>query len=919
VKGADSNTRVIDQWFPCAAVDEACGNTAGSGLNEKAIFTWFASRPIAQARAAVMCALMRDSDDVRLDIAAAVRGDRGAIHRLADEVTEAYDTGRPVVLDVFSGRGIVPLEAARLGATVVGLDLSPIATLAGRLLADYPLRDWSAEPPLPWKLAGDEDQLKLPDSRPRLIRDAEIFLHEVGRRTQENVEPYYPKNANGTYPWGYLWAISIPCDGCGRRFPLVGSLLLRHPNNKTNDPGQALRIETDDDAWLVTVIDGAPDQNPTYSSAELASGKRRKGKSARCPFCLHVHSLETVKAKGIAREYRDELLVVADTTDDGVRVFRQPRREELKAVASIKLDQLEQIGQLSAIPDESIPEGNVHTVMASGYGYTTFGQLMSDRQALQFAVIVRAIRACHGEMIAGGASAGYARALAAFASATLVRRLRRATRGCAVQPMGRADGSTSNTVKVTDLFANESKLNFGFDWFETGPGLGPGTWASLSKNGLRPYATHVQGLRGRPARFRQADAMALPYRDGSVDAVITDPPYYDMIEYADASDLAYTWLKRVLFDIEPDLFGPDAPNQRGLQSKDEEIIVRRVHEPGRVKHDKEFYEKSLAKAFAEARRVLRSDGHLVIVFGHSDPDAWKRLLAALHDAGFVVTSSWPSRTESANTGVASIKVTVTIGCRVAAANLPSATAAEVDRQVMEAIKRRVQGWNADGLALVDQMMAAYGPAMEVYGRYSSVLLPDGSGASLERYLTIARRAVREATALRLDEIPLQTFDAITRFAVFWMRVYGRANVPKGEARFLAQADNLRLEDVRGSLLKESGAGFRLLVDPPTHINAESATFDVARGLAGAYRAGGTEAAADVLVRAERAPDDEHLWAVVGDLVSQLPPSDETAKALAAIQRNVSAIQNLAKGLATAREDADPEKRPTLFAEREAPR
>ncbi|RSM36855.1 DNA methyltransferase, partial [Actinoplanes sp. ATCC 53533] len=329
--------------------------------------------------------------------------------------------------------------------------------------------------------------------------------------------------------------------------------------------------------------------------------------------------------------------------------------------------------------------------------------------------------------------------------------------------------------------------------------------------------------------------MALPYRDGSVDAIVTDPPYYDMIEYADVSDLMHVWLKRVLFDVEPDLFGPKAARTSdGLQNKNDEIIVRRVHEPGRVRHDKDFYEASLSKAFAECRRVLRPDGHLVVVFGHSDPDAWKRLLAALHDAGFVVTSSWPSRTESANTGVASIKVTVTIGCRVAPLDREPATAAQVDKEVTDAIKRSVKNWSREGLALGDQMMASYGPAMEVYGRYATVLQPDGSSASLERYLTLARRSVREATALRLDEIPIETFDSLTRFAVFWMRLYGRTVVPKGEARFLAQVDNLRMEEVRHGLLAESGAGFRLLLDPPTNVSPDSAEFDVARALAGAF-------------------------------------------------------------------------------------
>ena len=223
-------------------------------------------------------------------------------------------------------------------------------------------------------------------------------------------------------------------------------------------------------------------------------------------------------------------------------------------------------------------------------------------------------------------------------------------------------------------------------------------------------------------------------------AVVTDPPYYNMIDYADASDLFHVWFKRALFDMMPDLFG--AP---GLQDKTNEIIVKRGNAPGEHRTVK-FYEEMLAKAFAEARRVLRPDGHLVVVFGHSDPDAWRRLLGALHDAGFVVTSSWPSRTETANTGVASIKVTVTIGCRVARPDRPVATAGQVDREVA---RRGEASGSASGIGTAwpspDQLMAAYGPAMEVYGRYAQVLQPDGSTPPLEHYLTLARTAVRDAT------------------------------------------------------------------------------------------------------------------------------------------------------------------------------
>ena len=98
-----------------------------------------------------------------------------------------------------------------------------------------------------------------------------------------------------------------------------------------------------------------------------------------------------------------------------------------------------------------------------------------------------------------------------------------------------------------------------------------------------------------------------------------------------------------MFDIEPDLFGDQAAGTKdGLQNKDDEIIVRRVHEPGGSATTRTSTRCPLSKAFAEARRVLRPDGHLVVVFGHSDPDAWRRLLGALHDAGFVVPAPGPA-------------------------------------------------------------------------------------------------------------------------------------------------------------------------------------------------------------------------------------------------------------------------------------
>jgi len=884
--GNDGERRLIDRWFPCAAVDEAVGTPAGSGRSEKALFTWFASRPVAQARAAVLTTLLPDHDTLHGYVNHAIQGERGALDYLADVIAKQYPDGPPVVLDMFSGRGIIPLEAARVGALAVGVDLSPVATLGGRLLADYTFRDWSGEPALPFKSDGWADQaagdLKVA-GEPRLLSDVRLVLAEVDRRVQEAMQPYYPRSPDGRLPWAYLWAVTIPCDRCRRRFPLVGSLLLQFPSGRLGDAGQSLSLMTTGDTWHAKVLDGHPVQQPTFAAPE---GKR--GKSGCCLFCGHLHTLDAIKAKGSAGQYEDAMLAVGEEKPEGFgKVFRAPTADEIVKATSADGAALAPFGVLNAVPDELIPPGNNHTIRASAYGYRTYGELMNNRQSLLFAETVRAIRSVHADLGSAGVSADYGAALAGYAAANMQRRLRLSTRGARLRAFGGNANRKGTWVQVDHIFADESKVSFQFDYLESGLGTGPGTWSSVAEPGLNALKKILQENRGgRPGRFRRASATSLPYRDNSVLAVVTDPPYYNMIDYADASDLFHVWLQRALFDVMPDLFGTP-----GLQDKTDEIIVKNGNAAGEHR-TVEFYERMLSKAFAEARRVLRPDGHLVVVFGHSDPDAWRRLLGALHDAGFVVTSSWPSRTETANTGVASIKVTVTIGCRVAKPDRPVATAGQVDREVVDEVKQRVREWDQDGLALTDQLMAAYGPAMEVYGRYNQVLRPDGSTPPLEHYLSLSRAAVRDATALRLDELPLETFDAATRFAIFWMRLYGRGDVPKGEARFLAQADALSLDDLRGPLLTESKAGFRLRTDTADEIGPSSCTFEVARAMASAWDSGGTDAVAGVLGIVERDPADSHLWAVVKDITAQLPASDPVAKALAAVTRNVSTIGSL---------------------------
>ena len=64
----------------------------------------------------------------------------------------------------------------------------------------------------------------------------------------------------------------------------------------------------------------------------------------------------------------------------------------------------------------------------------------------------------------------------------------------------------------------------------------------------------------------RSSATAVPLADASQDAVITDPPYYDNISYADLSDFFYVWLKRSVGWLYPDDFGNELTPKRNEAS-----------------------------------------------------------------------------------------------------------------------------------------------------------------------------------------------------------------------------------------------------------------------------------------------------------------------------------------------------------------
>ena len=915
-------TRLIERWFPCAEVSEHSARGWGSGQAEKSLFTWFASRPLAQAKAAVVCSLLPWPDDeseqghLKDLVREAMTGYDAANAELRAELAKHYPDGAKL-LDSFSGRAMIPLEAARLGVQAWGIDYSPVATLAGKLLADYPMRNWDDEPPLPFDGYADHTQRYF--SEPRLLQDVRFVLDLVGDRYETAMDEFYPM-VNGKRPWGYLWAITIPCVGCGNRFPLTASLALRLANPKKNDLGQSYRIEPDHVASEFTAVvhDGPPVQQPTLAKVQGTSGK-----TATCCFCEQRHTLAAWKRLMIDGLAEDRMILAADLDETVGKRYRSLAQIDIAGLTYIDKSLTTEVAfqdSYPAVPTELIPPSVGIKVAPVLYGYKSYGELCNSRQTLGLIRLARIINSLTQDLRAGGLSLNYTDALIGYVASNLVRRLTRSTRGAGLEVPGQ---------KARHLFANEGSLGFNQDYFETGCGYGPGTWRSLVAHTIRALGKQLDRVIGQPAFIARGSAMSVPLSDRSLDAVVTDPPYDAMINYCDSSDLFFVWLKRALVTSHP-WFGITS-DPVGLQEKTEEAVVKFGNKKGDHR-TKEHYKNCIAKAFERARQKITPDGVVTIIFGHGDPDVWHDLLDAVNRAGLVLTGSWPARTERAagpGTGDSNIETTLTLACRPAPPGREHRGVVDVDAEVRQAVFERVPLWNDDKLAISDQLMASAGPAMEVVGRYSEVRDHLGKPVDLDRYLPLARRFVQEAADIQIDGRPLGDFDKRSQFALFWARQYGRGLAAASEARWQRLASDMTEAETDG-LLTKSGKGMRLArasesvpaakessparkksdstrkePDPPSP--AASAVIDTALAVAAAGRS--LTDTAEVLARHGRA-DDELLWAAMAELARLLGEGDPDGGVWTWVVRNRGHIAGRADEVETAlgREAAERERR-----------
>jgi adenine-specific DNA methylase len=627
-----------------------------------------------------------------------------------DLVKAAHPEETPVVVDPFSGGGAIPLEALRLGCEAFASDLNPVACLILKtLLEDIP------------RYGNADFTLKDEHDKKAVIHGLADALRHAGRliktQAEKELSKFYPADPDGSRPIAYLWARTVLCEavGCGAEIPLVRSFWL----SKKADRKCALRYS------IVRSKRKPPHLafevfSPTSASdvpvASIDNGK------ATCPHCHNVLSADRVRAQlveqrggaNIRLNSKSDrcggatLLAVATlrTASQG-RHYRIAAKEDYASVAAAHVA-LQDIDS-SWLPNEPLnptrPSPNARGLSAvTRCGMNTFADLFTTRQQVALATIAKLIDAFPGRT-------AEEKALKRLLGACADKLADLSNVCCRWEPVAECP---------RQLFSRQA-VPIVWDIAEGMPiGDSSGSFAIM----IERQAYAIEQLRANwfPGQVLCADACASPLANEAAGIWFTDPPYYDSIPYADLSDFFYVWLKRALRGTDL-LFANHAGD--GLTPKTEECVWNQSHLVNGKPKDGSFFEKTVAKAFAVGRRILREDGVSCIVFAHKTTEGWEALLSGIQQAGLVITASWPISTEMATRMVArdtaALASSVHLVCRPRPANAGAGDWGEVK----SAMEKRIREWlptlQKHGIRGADAIFSCLGPALESYSRYDRVL------------------------------------------------------------------------------------------------------------------------------------------------------------------------------------------------------
>ncbi len=871
-----ADTRLIERWLPIAEIGiestrERTPMTPFPAPNR--LHVWWARRPLVASRAAVLASLLpADADHEKFKHALGIHGDPVATRRRIDEARRrgerfegqaysyprafGYSPGRDdgkwlqammgaralnsvAILDPTAGGGSIPLEVSRLGARAVANDVNPVSTLIMRATVEWP------------SVHGTSLETAFNEFSKRFVRMRE-----------ERLLPYFPPEPEpNAVPTNYLWARTVTCPYCDGLVPLS-------PNWRLAPDGTGVRLLPDRADGP-----GTPGRVCTFeivgSVQEQFPGTVADG-DGHCPYvdCNRVIDGDEIKAQAQAGKMGDQLFAVVykrrvETRtksgkrgrDKWVRGYRAPRPEDDNA-ADIRgrlAEKLLEWDVLDIAPSEPIGDISNYDRGHRLYGAYRWIELFSPRQLLSHGTSVEVFREILDADRAAGRLDDVRQAAYGYLALALSKLTDWNSRSCTWIPNRQVIGHTfqRHGFAFSWSYAEMAPLisGLGYDWAikQTAKCIdelvamlhpGPGRDTGRLFDAADPDAAEPQDTSQPPVTITCKPGDSLDHiDDGSIDAVVMDPPYYDNVMYAELSDFFYVWLKRTAGRVFPELF------RRQLTDKENEAVANPAKFSGqrgaRALAGRD-YQRRMASIFAECRRVLKPNGIMTLMFTHKATGAWDALTTGLMESGFTITASWPISTEAGGSlhirDKAAANSTVFLVCRPRAAAEPGGEIRyweDVEPLVAVAVRGRVEEFQRAGIGGVDLFLAAFGPALEEFsrhwplqrgeprdrpaaprGRRATPLLDepwDPYAVTPEDALDVARREVKRWRLERLTRLtPDADLDPATAFFVLAWDTFRAPAFDYDEALRLARAVGIDLDrDLTGRLAHKSGSKLTL--------------------------------------------------------------------------------------------------------------
>jgi putative DNA methylase len=797
-KGAndmDGPKLLLEKWLPAAAVGVECMREEGSPTAKPPttyLHTWWARRPLTCSRAAVLGSLL--PADFPHDVFERLLGfarpgnELVQIRRMMDggrRVEGGFGCGRAfknslrerdlsvakaamrglwgediLVMDPFAGGGSIPLEALRAGLNVAANEYNPVACSIQEVTLSYPFRFAS-----------------------NLSTKALHWGAELEARVDKHLAKYYPKQP-GALVHAYIYARTIPCPYTGHPSPLVPDWHLVKPKAGVRFAAEPV-VDKDKGTWSVRV------RRIGRSAGELREAPRptyRRGKGISLFNTLAIPP-DYIKAKARNGEMGSQLYAIAVKTPTGLE-FRPPSEVELSALEDARraVLSLREAGKdHGLLPTEDIPFGE-KTRELLNWGMSQWIDLFSPRQLLCMFTLVKELRKLGQEVLReeGGEAGEAIIHLLAFAIDKFAN-------------YNNALCSWHAPRQVVRCLFDRHDYAFKATFAEMAPcGAGNGfSWAmknvvkAFRELGELPTSGTV-----RPITLMQGSAAAMPaVADGSVTAVVMDPPYGGNVQYSELADFFYVWLKRMQGHRRPEWFSTY------LCEHDDEAVVNAIRhrqeemKPGAARETSvQFYNSLMAESLHECHRVLRDDGVLTVMFTHKKQEAWEGLFASLIAAGFTITATWPVKTESEHSlHQAKKNAAQSTVLLVARKREDDAGAGFFNSGMREEIEQAARGaaerLKSEGLNAVDQLVGSFGPAMEVFSRYDNVMTDTGEPVEVGQAIGLAADAVSRWRVEQLSETigGLEGVEPEGRFALLCWDVLGAAEFRFNEAKLLGHA------------------------------------------------------------------------------------------------------------------------------------